>query len=1825
MDITKNQKNIQDEIIKTIKQMYDPKYSAHQNELKTNIQKLTQELYKVMGKFYTDQFISNEFTKQHDLVHRSSASAAGQGYRPAAAAAGLGVAAWSGPAAGQGYGSAAAAWTGAEEQRLGAADTMYVDSTNTAAFNADLRNIANIRKEYANIRKEYFEKRQIEKRQISQLTCDNDMIIKFFKGVLNRYKGLNYGGKEFSICLQIVFFYLPVIDGKTIRFVDTFNSHVYTEDILQHVSQNDFALINISNMSINCQYVIDYVFTILDPGMIFSLSSQDYPDDTLFTLLLDCVHGRRIDEPPNLFEGVDVLCVYHYFKLVLNEYLNILININISFNTLANYTKFDTLVDSLKESSVNILPKELLRQQRLKIFQPSPSESVASSTASASGQGASGQGASGQGAAGQGPQVNSIAAYRLNNLQTLLMNTTADRLYYFMNSSSNTYLTDLTPELEEAPPDLNTFLNILYTTADKREFKKLYCALLIYSMGGMSFDELLSERFHFESFFYTYSILLYLYPLHIDNFEKYCNIANSHLNAGRLPFRAPIIFDSSKTMFNHINDALNTILNEDTMTEFLFGVLNNVVSSSIEKLDALIAQQPVAQPTDAFRDQLISNDPQVVKNKQNTKCDLDDSQCTDRGYSEVDSSFQSDESGSESIDLTGLTSDEDERGETPDDESGSESIDHAGLTSDKERLKRTKLTNTNPAAATTVFLTGFQNNRQTSKRKITPSAAQMLDATPIPNAAQSNPNPSANKRNFSDLQKGGSCEDIRPEIMALLLQVKYDLEQGHDLDSKRGREAVLGGENIFTLFNGAAGSINIYTLINGVFKSIVSGINTNLNGDEKMEKKFLEDYKANSSNIDEPMYLSTVIDAIALHCPERIDDFFYNPIVGFVLRDVVNNKFLYDLLNAKILQFYPYNEWYLFMKVKTSDGKTDLYLSVAKKPQREFNDTTLKLYEQDMGIGNSLDMTFQESAYIAAYDAIFPPGSNNNIDNFFENGQSYVLKPTYTTDLNQATSRINIGTIVLDPPAAAGAGASKIKINGSIWIIDVPKLMDPLNVEKPIHGTIFAPDHANATITKLYIGYPDTQPIGGNNAGNSQTVFHAAVDARYPPATQSEINSFLKALNARSVQVTIDAINLLLSVWINQRDIINNYQFILNSSDQIIGIKFSNAAAGAAGPFTYTVYVEDLTVKNICYAMITHFKTNGNPDASFVDQARIIQQMKNIQNHPNYIYKHIRDVNDRVSYELAIIASFKSFGDEGQRIASEKLGNYLASLQNMSEDSKHMWLLSSDRPLIAQGLLNNQPVIADLKIPHEKFGTTEELLFGKIDGIYSENGGILSNRRSLISVSKTTLELLIEARTELQEIKVLLDTKLGAKWNDDIDPALAADADAPPLPPAAVGSSSSSSFGGPPPPPPSIVTGLSPNAAGFVTPPSPAAAGGNPLDHNYWLSVLTAAIPQLRQDSEQEQLHKTVTLKGAKKFIGEMKQLCISLEYYTQQFNTLQPKQKSDVCIEYINSQIDHAISISIDATTYKNMLAFNSGGFSTRKRMLGSLRYMYDNIDFGPKLIDCHDIACQEFIKKITLYIDIIVGSPILNDATKAIIRDVYANIIQNITQLNAAFFEDVKNKIEAEVNAKENRSTREPKIIKTDNVTTLQELQNQRDEVGQILQKLQDEKKKALQKLQDEKKKAEDEQVVLTQAVAAAASAPKKNKSKLVAAAKAALKPLFSFIKERVTKEKTFLEEQRKLEEKIKKEAQKELAKVHTKDASITKQFLKFAKIKLEQAVSAVSGSGMRLGTSGGKRTRKNKRKYYKQYTKRQKKIYRRRSQRNLKHKRHKHTRRH
>ena len=1184
-------------------------------------------------------------------------------------------------------------------------------------------------------------------------------------------------------------------------------------------------------------------------------------------------------------------------------------------------------------------------------------------------------------------------------------------------------------------------------------------------------------------------------------------------------------------------------------------------------------------------------------------------------------------------------------------------------------------------------------------------------------------------------QVGGDCDRFNTTLLLSAHQIKYAIEAPHDLKGDRSDKSVYDGQTI-SAARMVDGTIeNLYIKIEAVLKSFVKDLPEALF--PNFEDKFIADLqrKIAAEKVDEDKYLSSIVDILTINCREVIDDFFFYNSIHFSLRDIVHNKISYNLLKVKIIETYPYPDWWMAADINTHAGVTDLYLYVIKREEaRPLIDTTFKLYEQDMGLGEISDIAFREIDYNVAYKKLFPDGStdDNNIDLFFENDTPYAassipkLKASYKDAIVIARNKNKNGEIKV---------TNGKLIATATCLIDTAKSFDPLSVEHPGYGDIFGKG-VKLTITtdsingfnKLYIGYPNTTPIvlnGGPPLEQSITFFNSNVDALgttdVPVVLNPLITGFLKDLNLISAVSTVEVFNTLLQFWINTPNIIRNYRLILkkeNDTHEIIGFKFYNEDES----FTFTAHIADCTVTNICYAIIVCANRWNEVEASLrlvnenylndrfeeedTPQNRIIQQMINIMNHPNFILsKSDLDLSQRFNYALTIIATIKSFGDESQILSKSKLQEWSNLNVNLDKSSKNIFLKSSDRPLIGHLLLYLQSFIAELLVPHRSFGQQEEIKdkiptqFNTITNapvtIYNVNSSLISNKKSIITSTKSTFERLLETPIEFLAAYNLLKAKLDLPnlpddlpdnlqgyWSDaqGLNEVLRSE------PPNFIAMYFQIK---------DIVSNLNRNwtnndeyeadadnvkknglveaaNADFVAAEIDLAEtregerikqrGRKGIEEGKGMEEMEQI--ETHKDDDNIVVKKAITVKRAelnkgtdveklnrcRKYIGEIKQLFTSLEYYKKIPDmNMKEGNKNKLITSYLDSQIKTAVSNSIPSVILTDIKVFNNKhGIAKIKDITNALNNMYNNLDFYSRIFDLHDIACELFIKKLQNYI-VIIDISSLSDAKKTEIKGHYESLIHDVTTINDKFVEDAKTKLEKEIGNREVKASRgrETKNLSSVNAaaegTSSVEIEAQQaSHAKNILDqqttadKLKSDIANATAALESAKAKVAIATAYYTTAKDAAAAAKgdgkgaandfKKNKKTELDAVTQEEKTLKAELtqlkKQKISSDATFagfIKFSSKLAEKMNIAVLTAMSSSHSA-----------AKNAMSDLQTMLGNIGKRMhnatASKGGKRSIQNKQRYQKKYTKRlRKKIYRKKTLKRFKIKRPKKTKKH
>ena len=1172
-------------------------------------------------------------------------------------------------------------------------------------------------------------------------------------------------------------------------------------------------------------------------------------------------------------------------------------------------------------------------------------------------------------------------------------------------------------------------------------------------------------------------------------------------------------------------------------------------------------------------------------------------------------------------------------------------------------------------------------------------------------------------------QVGGNCEFDTQQLNQMHV-IKMLIEASHDLKGERSDKSVYNSQTISAAkINNNGTAVNLYDKMYGVLTSFVTNLPLKDPSvhPHNYEDHFLDDLKqkiVNGTKVDENKYLHSIVEILTVDCREVVDNFFFYNSIHFSLRDMANNTVSYQMLKQKIITTYPSPDWWLVADIYTYSKAgfkySDLYLYVIKKEDRlPLINTTFKLYEQDMGLGYISDIAFRESDYYNEYTRLFNGQPENNIDVFFETGApnplvEFKLVDAYTSATMAAKEKNKTGEIKV--------------VNGeiditSVWAIDIAKQFDPLSVENPPYSQIFnEPIEQGLNIetikgfNKMYIGYPTSLPI--DRAGNvgpgptSSDFFDQQVEALGSTGVVVNpiIKKFLKDLNGEAFKATLFAFDTLLNFWINfpeedggveKLGIVDNYNLILENGN-IIGFNFTSTVVST---FTFTAHIADCTVTNICYAMIkcanewTAIQNSiSNPSAAFhpenTPENRIIQQMINIMNHPNYKYPGEKNLE----YALTIIATIKSFGDESQLLSKTRLQTFLDLCPELNKSSKNLFLKTSDRPLVGHLLLYLQSFIAELLVPHRSFGQQEEITdkiptvfnpkTSKDVTIYNVNASIISNAANIITVVKSTYELLLEIPDEYEAAYHLLQAKfpdLGSSFGKEIQTyvdelqKVAAEARAADER-AAVATEARAA---------DERAAASVNAAGVFSTKTAddIAADERAVKARAEAAEAAEAAAVAAEAAEAAVAAEAVTnLKIYREYIAEIKQLLLSLEYYNDKHIPDAEKVEDNkqllktITEEYLDLQIKTAVSKSIPSIILTDITVFNNKhGINKIKDITDALSNMYNNLDFYSRIFDLHDIACELFIEKLQMYI-VIINNSSLPGETKQLVTDHYNFLIGKVTGINNKFVEDAKTKLEKNIETRELKSARGRSSKNTGSTapseegTSAEELQKKVTEKGT---QQSDAQGKAAQ-LKSNILTAKNDwnmaelQLVTAKAELLAAEAKVDAAKKEVDAAKKEVKSVKKDSSKLVAADQKLDAANQKLaaaelnknaanqkkkaddaDEKAKKAALKVLEKEETGNNSVIADIIKSANSlakKLNVAVlSAASsshdvasdvaksirnlfGTGHRFVSKGGKRSIQNNQKYQKKYTKRiRKNIYRKKTLKRFKIKRPKRTKKH
>ena len=784
--------------------------------------------------------------------------------------------------------------------------------------------------------------------------------------------------------------------------------------------------------------------------------------------------------------------------------------------------------------------------------------------------------------------------------------------------------------------------------------------------------------------------------------------------------------------------------------------------------------------------------------------------------------------------------------------------------------------------------------------------------------------------------------------------------------------------------------------------------------------------------------MSTIIRAIVTHCPDMVNEFYYKPMHLYICKydqtKMTRSQYdtMYELFRDKIIELFPVAEWMIF--VKKDDTKENIHLYIFKKnpdPNAILSNRNLGMHTQDMGLEDiPLGIALNLKDFIDIHNNFFP--ADNNIDLFFPDGN---INADYAQRVTTALKPLESGEI----------NAGEI-INDSIQLFTPLKGLDPLNSHKFTNGSIMDnPD----TPKKLYVGYPpEDYP--------AYLAAHLAAGHDLTQGTRDE----LTYLNQATYDGTIDTMNKLLSYWISNTNpagvplidpatgaplidpatgdplidphgdplidpatgvplivsgdgvpqIVDAYTFTVNAGN-VYGVNFT----GPLG-FIFELHFEETTVQSVCAAMVNFY-------GGIIAGNNLIEQMEHIYNHPGFRFKQPpRSEEEERNMKLAILASFKSDGDEGQRLVSK----YLSILGNK------FFFLTKDRVLLVETIKFNHPLLAITQSPDESFNPIDPNERDvSIRGISCTDSGILSNRRGEIDKIKNTFELLEEAiinydtnigklqqKTNpppppkppcyrdadnlIKELKNVVGIDTPAKYDDVAQVYFEAD---------------------------QAFTNAKADAEAAGSDAAAAEAAGNDAK----TLVINKAVTDGVISSDQQitnDVDNRVILNELVRYNGIIKQLLTSLQYIDQSIDP-------DKINQLISTQIQKAVSIAIsDKLMLKQILAISGREnlnlpFTTTTNLADVLKLLHNEIEFSSKVIESHGIACDEMIKNIMAFKEIIDNNTYTQADADAVVNiqdkikvdrkqefiGKYNEIIEEIQKTKRDFLSEYKKNIVTEI----------------------------------------------------------------------------------------------------------------------------------------------------------------------------------------------------------------
>ena len=1084
-------------------------------------------------------------------------------------------------------------------------------------------------------------------------------------------------------------------------------------------------------------------------------------------------------------------------------------------------------------------------------------------------------------------------------------------------------------------------------------------------------------------------------------------------------------------------------------------------------------------------------------------------------------------------------------------------------------------------------------------------------------------------------QKGGGCDPIFINAFIVLFAYKIITEFIHDIGTgDRGRLV----KNNTAMYNAV---LDVFIRIATYFKDN-SAIGRFVTAANQPSHELINTLNSEIAVINEDKYMSAIIRTMIKHCPDMLTEFYYKPMYVYVCKydDSKTTKsaydVLYDLFRDKIMEIFPKEEgWMIF--ANPNDSITNIHLYVFKPPDQSGDsvDVDLGFYTQDMGLEDiPLGAALRMKSFIEIYDAFFQ--GSNDIQLFFQADGS--INADYARQIRDALAPLESGKIENE------------KISNSMELFTTFKGTDPLSSHQPFYGEIMSND-----LKRLYLGY---------NPG----IYNPLVDDFVYPVggggehLDDDTKNKLKKLNLVTYRGTIDSMNKLLSYWIGTDDptdqpmqIVTDYTFIMDlpvgsPGRKIIGLDFRGPLHGGL-EFRFKLFFGGASVGDVCQQMDAF-----NNDIAY-DENSLIGQMKHIYDHPHFRFKRSPGSQNEKNMKLAIIASFKSYGDEGQRLIS----------QYISENFGAIFFLTKDRVLLVETIKFRHPILGFTKSPHEEFDNSNEIEDARENGISCIYTGVISNTKSMIEKIQNTFQLLLAALNDYDINMTKLDAKLVPH----------------------VASAAPVTKGGQPPPKcyTDVQTRIDElHALGIINAQqydvafeafkaykAALAANGNDADAAAAATAAATAaaaalsVPFLEPDI-QAIVASTLTvtnddvnkglLDALVKYNGIIKQVLLSLKYFDYARGYTQADIKA-----LIDIQVRKAVSIAIPDKSKLSLILSVAGRtnlnipFKTTTSLVEVLKLLHNEKEFSRNIIDSYQIACDEMIKNMTAFLQIIQDNTYTTEETargissqdkilveqKGEIITHYDRIITSIYSLKYEFLQKYRLNIVEEINklqtgraarGNESKDRQQLRLEIQSLVTKISDLEEKKAELNQKMPTLDEEIKELVTAKNTPLKVLKGGLTKFFTKVQELIN-PDIKKDEINQAIREAKE-----LKSKLSKSfANFLEESKNTLITLCRANGKLIATDHKKDGEILTRTLSYLN---KQIVSSDLGSGLGLGLGSGlglglgsgssssssgfggkKKTRQNRQRLQKKYTKQHnKKIYRKRTKKHFKIKRHKYT---